>query len=53
MSALPLRPYQVNVIEEIRTLLLAGQRRVLLYAPTGSGKTEIGIEFTRRAREKS
>ena len=53
MSALTLRPYQVEVVEEIRGLLRTGARRVMLYSPTGSGKTEIGIDFTRRARERS
>lgn len=34
-----LRPYQVAAIEELRRRLAAGQRRVLLVAPTGAGKT--------------
>jgi superfamily II DNA or RNA helicase len=36
-----LRPYQVDVIERIETEVAAGRRRVLLVAPTGSGKTVI------------
>jgi DNA repair protein RadD len=42
MSAAPeLRPYQDDVIERIRAAITAGHRRILLVAPTGSGKTVI------------
>jgi len=33
-----LRDYQAASVERIRTLMLAGQRRICLVAPTGSGK---------------
>jgi DNA repair protein RadD len=36
-----LRPYQAAVIERVATEIAAGRRRVLLVAPTGSGKTVI------------
>src|SRR5579864_7270413 len=39
MTALDLRPYQLNAIEALRGEVAAGRRRVLLCAPTGSGKT--------------
>jgi superfamily II DNA or RNA helicase len=48
-----LRGYQTAAVSEIRDVLRAGKRRVMLYSPTGSGKTEIGIEMVRLAREKS
>jgi DNA repair protein RadD len=40
-SAVALRPYQHNVIADLRRQLLAGVTRVMLVAPTGSGKTVI------------
>lgn len=41
-----LRPYQVQVIDELATSV---SQRALLVAPTGSGKTVIAAELTRRA----
>ncbi len=34
-----LRPYQATAIENVKCVLRAGSRRVLICAPTGSGKT--------------
>lgn len=34
-----LRPYQARSIEEVRTLIRAGKRRIILCLPTGGGKT--------------
>src|SRR5262249_1446732 len=49
-----LRPYQTDVIAEIEKAIAAGERRILLVAPTGSGKTIIAAEiighFTQRYR---
>src|SRR5262249_40082703 len=49
-----LRPYQSDVIAEIEKAIAAGERRILLVAPTGSGKTIIAAEivshFTQRYR---
>lgn len=42
-----LRPYQRDVIAEFDLKLMAGHRRILLCAPTGSGKTVIGCEIIR------
>lgn len=36
-----LRDYQVRIIEEVRGLLKAGARSVLIQSPTGSGKTAL------------
>jgi DNA repair protein RadD len=44
-----LRPYQTEVITEIETAVEAGDRRIVLVAPTGSGKTVIAAEIARRA----
>jgi superfamily II DNA or RNA helicase len=49
-----LRPYQIDVVTQIEQAIAAGERRILLVAPTGSGKTIIGCEViadcTRRYR---
>ena len=44
-----LRPYQRDVIERVWASFEAGQRRVLLVAPTASGKTVIAGELIRDA----
>jgi superfamily II DNA or RNA helicase len=36
-----LRPYQTDVIDQLNAEVAAGRRRILLVAPTGSGKTII------------
>ncbi len=49
-----LRLYQTDAIAKIQSAIAAGERRILLVAPTGSGKTVIGAEviadYTRRYR---
>jgi superfamily II DNA or RNA helicase len=47
-----LRPYQTDVIAEIEKAVAAGQRRIILVAPTGSGKTIIAAEIAARAVEQ-
>lgn len=43
MSSLPkLRPYQLQVIQEVRAAIKSGKRRILVVVPTGGGKTTIG-----------
>lgn len=44
-----IRPYQLEVIEQFERTVAAGKRRVILVAPTGSGKTVIAAEIIRRA----
>lgn len=44
-GARTLRPYQTEVITEVDAAIEAGQRRVLLVAPTGSGKTVISSDI--------
>jgi DNA repair protein RadD len=44
-----LRPYQVSAVDDLRARVGSGRRRVLLVAPTGSGKTTIAAEMIRGA----
>jgi DNA repair protein RadD len=54
MSAAPeLRAYQRSVFVRIWAAIEMGQRRILLVAPTGSGKTVIGAEIVRDAVSRS
>lgn len=43
-----LRDYQLNVLDQLDAAIAQGQRKLLLVAPTGSGKTVIASEFIRR-----
>jgi DNA repair protein RadD len=47
-----LRPYQAEAIQKLRIALAGGSRRIILCSPTGSGKTEIGMEVIRGAQAK-
>ena len=47
-----LRPYQLDAIERCRREVARGRRRIILVAPTGSGKTCIAAAIVARAVEK-
>lgn len=47
-----LREYQLDAIEALRSQVRAGKKRVLLQAPTGSGKTVVAAEIIRSAVSK-
>lgn len=47
-----LRPYQQQAINNLRAQLRAGRQRLILYSPTGSGKTEMAIEIIKGAESK-
>jgi superfamily II DNA or RNA helicase len=47
--AVELRPYQVDVIAEYDRAVAAGTRRIILVAPTGSGKTIVGAAIIAEA----
>jgi DNA repair protein RadD len=52
MTAPTLRPYQVRTIERAREERRAKRRRILIVAPTGSGKSVVACEMIRVAVEK-
>jgi DNA or RNA helicases of superfamily II len=47
-----LRPYQTKAIDLMRTSIAAGKKRVILCAPTGSGKTVMFTYMVARALER-
>ena len=47
-----LRPYQEEILVALREQFRQGKRSVVLYAPTGSGKTEVSIALLDSARQK-
>lgn len=44
MPSIVLRDYQEAILEKLREAFLAGHKHVLMYAPTGAGKTEMAIK---------
>lgn len=47
-----LRPYQQKAITKLREAMMRGSKRIMLYSPTGSGKTEMGMAVIRGAMAK-
>jgi DNA repair protein RadD len=45
-----LRDYQTQVVDELERKVAEGTRRIIIVAPTGSGKTIIASEIIKRAR---
>ena len=45
MSALTMRPLQSLCLDMLREAFKAGHRSVMLYGPTGFGKTELAISL--------
>lgn len=48
----PLRDYQSGVIQKCRTEFVAGKKRIVLYAPTGAGKSVVAEALVRNAISK-
>lgn len=48
-KATELRPYQTVVVADVERTIANGKRRIIIVAPTGSGKTHIAAEIVRRA----
>lgn len=53
MNEHPLRPYQQDVIDNLRESMRGGHRRIVLQLPTGAGKTRIAAEIIRLAKERA
>ena len=51
-KSLSLYPYQAEAIESLRVAARAGHHRIILCAPTGSGKTELAIHLIQEAQRK-
>lgn len=49
--SIALRPYQLDAVERVREQIRSGARRVLIVAPTGSGKTVVAAHIMARAVE--
>lgn len=47
-----LRPYQSGAIDRARQSVIAGHRRIVLVAPTGSGKTQVAVGIAQGAIER-
>jgi DNA repair protein RadD len=47
-----LHPFQATVVAEIEKAIASGQKRLLLVAPTGAGKTVIAAEIINRVVER-
>jgi DNA repair protein RadD len=47
-----LRPYQQDAIAEVEQQITAGERRIIIVAPTGAGKTVIGAALINSATNK-
>ena len=51
-ATLTLRDYQSEGLEMLRTALRCGHKRVVVCAPTGSGKTEMAMALIQAAQAK-
>jgi superfamily II DNA or RNA helicase len=47
-----LRPYQLNAVQQARIALAGGAKRVVLYMPTGAGKTLTATSIIQQAVDK-
>ena len=47
-----LRDDQAETVQQLREAVGAGQKRIVVKAPTGSGKTALASNLVERARER-
>lgn len=52
MSALTMRPLQAASLDKLRDAFKSGHRSVMLYGPTGFGKTELAISLMQAVAQK-
>ena len=52
MTSIELRDYQTEVIAAVDRAVAAGQRRIIVVAPTGSGKTVIGASIIKKKADE-
>lgn len=52
MSALTMRPLQAESLDKLRDAFKSGHRSVMLYGPTGFGKTELAISLMQAVAQK-
>lgn len=52
MNEISLWPTQVESVEQLRSAIRAGHKRILLMSPTGSGKTEIATYLVKESHAK-
>ncbi len=52
-SVITLRDYQLEVVEKVRESIRRGNRRILIVAPTGAGKTVIASHIIKAAEAKN
>lgn len=53
MSKHPLRDYQQEIIDKVRSSIAAGNKRIILQLPTGGGKTRIASEMIDLSTKKN
>lgn len=53
LARIGLRPYQLEVVDQTRVALRSGKRRIVIYLPTGGGKTRAATAIVLMALAKS
>lgn len=51
-NARPLRPHQAKALDQLKSSLLAGKKKIVVQMPTGAGKTRLAAEIVAGALSK-